>query len=280
MEITRACLKHHSRCLHAPRCGIVGPNLLRTARCAAFIWPQSPTKREAHPAEGMFQTCSGTNRPVTGRDLKLIAAAAMLIDHTGIVLLRDSIFYWLCRAIGRLSFPLYCFLLAEGFMYTRDGRRYAKLLLLFALLSEIPFDLALCGKIWYAGSQNVYVTLFLGVCMMASLDRLRESEWKRLAAVGVFCAAAEAVRCDYGAAGMILIGAFYYACCRREPAGWAAAGATALLLSQRYLGSGILSLLFIRFYRGERGRIQYKYAWYGLYPLHLLILYGLSLFMR
>ena len=67
---------------------------------------------------------------------------------------------------------------------------------------------------------------------------------------------------------------------RREPAGWAAAGATALLLSQRYLGSGILSLLFIRFYRGERGRIQYKYAWYGLYPLHLLILYGLSLFMR
>ncbi|MCI9583833.1 MAG: hypothetical protein HFG46_09180 [Clostridium sp.] len=212
--------------------------------------------------------------------MKLIAAAAMLIDHIGLVLLKDSGLYWPCRAVGRMSFPLYCFLLAEGFMYTSDRKKYGKLLLIFALLSEIPFDLAVFGKVWYAGSQNVYVTLFLGVCMMAALERMSGNEWERLAAVGVFCAAAEAVRCDYGAAGMILIGAFYYACCRREPAGRAAAGATAILLSQRYLGSGILSLLFIRFYRGERGRIQYKYAWYGLYPLHLLILYGLSLFMR
>ena len=275
MEITRACLKHHSRCLRAPRCGIFGLNLLNAARCAAFIWPKSPAKRNAHPAEGMFQTCSGTNRPVTGRDLKLIAAAAMLIDHIGLVLLKDSGLYWPCRAVGRMSFPLYCFLLAEGFMYTRDRKKYGKLLLIFALLSEIPFDLAVFGKVWYAGSQNVYVTLFLGVCMMAALERMNGNEWERLAAVGVFCAAAEAVRCDYGAVGMILIGGFYYGHCRREPAGWAVAGTTALLLSQYYLGSGLLGLLLIHFYSGERGRIRYKYAWYGLYPLHLLILYGM-----
>ena len=221
-----------------------------------------------------------TNRPVTGKALKLIAAAAMLIDHIGLVLLKDSGLYWLCRAVGRLSFPLYCFLLTEGFMHTSDRKRYGKQLLIFALLSEIPFDLAVFGKVWYAGGQNVYVTLFLGVCMMAVLERLDGNEWERLAAVGLFCAAAEAVRCDYGAVGMILIGGFYYSHCRRDPAGWAVAGTTAFLLSQNYLGSGFLSLPLIFFYSGERGRIRCKYAWYGFYPLHLLILYGICYYSR
>ncbi|NBI70189.1 hypothetical protein D3Z50_03730 [Clostridiaceae bacterium] len=54
----RACLKNHSRHLHAPLCGIFGPNSLNAAHCAAFIWPKSPTKRNAHLAESIFQTRS------------------------------------------------------------------------------------------------------------------------------------------------------------------------------------------------------------------------------
>lgn len=219
---------------------------------------------------------SGTKWTVTGKELKMIAAASMLVDHAGVVLLREGGIYWLCRAIGRLAFPLYCFLLAEGFMYTRDRRKYGKRLFMFALFSEIPFNLAIFGNIWHAGRQNVYVTLFLGVCMMAVLDRLEEGRWARLGTVAIFCALAEAVRCDYGAAGILLIGGFYYCRCRREPVGWAAAAAVTLLLSVYSLGSGLLSLLLIKCYGGERGRLWHKYLWYLFYPLHLLALYGIG----
>ncbi len=57
----RACLKNHSRHLHAPLCGIFVPNSLNAAHCAAFIWPKSPTKRNAHLAESIFQTRSREN---------------------------------------------------------------------------------------------------------------------------------------------------------------------------------------------------------------------------
>ncbi|MBR1523666.1 MAG: TraX protein, partial [Lachnospiraceae bacterium] len=74
---------------------------------------------------------------MTGTALKLIAVISMLIDHTGDVLFPGTM--WL-RYIGRLAFPIYCFLLVEGFFHTKDLRRYMFRLLLFGLISEIPFD--------------------------------------------------------------------------------------------------------------------------------------------
>ena len=92
--------------------------------------------------------------------LRLLALVTMLIDHAGLALFpRVSAF----RCIGRLSFPLYCFLLAQGCRHTRDLRAYARRLLLAACLSEIPFDLLIFGRTACGVEQNVLFSLLLGL---------------------------------------------------------------------------------------------------------------------
>ena len=118
---------------------------------------------------------------LTGNTLKLIAIFTMLIDHIGAAVIEAGILssndmailetergmQWyladiVLRLIGRLAFPIFCFLLVEGFTHTGNEAKYARNLLLFALISEIPFDLAFFGRLFFPGAQNVYFTLFLG----------------------------------------------------------------------------------------------------------------------
>lgn len=108
----------------------------------------------------------GKKFSLTGTDLKWIALISMTLDHIGVVLVPRGTLYWILRILGRLAFPIYCFLLTEGDLHTRSHGRYLRNLGIFALLSEIPFDLAR-SHTWFDGSdQNVYVTLFLGECML------------------------------------------------------------------------------------------------------------------
>lgn len=92
--------------------------------------------------------------------LKWIAVLTMVIDHVGAILFPDQI--WM-RVIGRVAFPIYAYCLAEGFRYTSDYRRYLGRLALFAILSEIPFDLAFYGVPFSFAHQNVFFTLTLGL---------------------------------------------------------------------------------------------------------------------
>ena len=93
----------------------------------------------------------------------MIAMLSMLADHIGAVLFPEQILF---RVIGRLAFPIFAYTLVEGFFYTHDIKKYMCRIGILALLSEIPFDLTVSGKILEFGHQNIFFTLFIGLVMM------------------------------------------------------------------------------------------------------------------
>lgn len=156
---------------------------------------------------------------VSQETLKLIATVTMLIDHIGAILVYAiylsawnegnyelsnlmARIYKPMRIIGRIAFPIYCFLLVEGFHYTRDIRKYVARLAIGMVLSEIPFDLALSGRIDWS-SSSVMVTMLLGCLMMAGMKSL--SGFWQLLAIPPFYGIAELLDTDYGGRGILLI---------------------------------------------------------------------------
>ena len=135
--------------------------------------------------------------------LKLIACVTMLLDHIG-----ASVFpSLLLRIIGRVSFPIYCFLLSEGIRHTRSPRKYLLRLGIGALLSEIPFDLLFYGRLTF-GAQNVMLTLFLGAAMLLAFQRTSRTIL-RLLWIALACVLAELLQTDYASKGILLILLFY-----------------------------------------------------------------------
>ena len=128
-------------------------------------------------------------RGLSGSTLKLLAIITMFIDHVGAAVLARMIImgnntellykvYLTMRTIGRIAFPIFCFLLIEGFEHTRDRKKYALRLLAFAAISEIPFDLAFNSKVLEFGYQNVFFTLFIGlVTIMAMHEVEKQQDW-------------------------------------------------------------------------------------------------------
>ena len=138
--------------------------------------------------------------------LKYLALLAMTADHIAVICGPVPGF----RAFGELAFPLFAFLLVEGFFHTRDRRRYEGRLLLAAVVSEIPYDLAFSGR-WFDGQhQNVCLTFFMALIAMELLERYGSGIWEKLVLTAVFCTLAEAVGADGGAWGMGLVLAFYF----------------------------------------------------------------------
>lgn len=114
---------------------------------------------------------------LSGLQLKLLALLTMTMDHAGAVLVRGSLYRPL-RDAGRLAFPIYCFLLVEGYLHTRDVKKYLGRLLFAFLLSELPFDAALYRSV-PAPRRNVMLTLALGLVTVLVLDRVRGALWGR-----------------------------------------------------------------------------------------------------
>lgn len=251
---------------------------------------------------------------ITGSTIKIIAIVSMLIDHIGAGILGrflvtsgyvgvmvsgdlNAIMQWLAengtlyyvytamRMIGRLGFPIFCFLLVEGFQRTHDVKKYALRLGLFALVSEIPFDLCFSGKVLEFGYQNVFFTLFLGLLTMIAFDWIEKKEWAsgvRLNMVVkiVFSAAALAVgagiahfmKTDYAATGVICI-MVLYVFRKRKPL-QIAAGCVAFLWEL----TAPLAFIPIGFYNGKRG-LKMKYFFYAFYPVHLFLIWLVSMML-
>lgn len=135
--------------------------------------------------------------------LKLIACITMLIDHIGAVFFPDAQWF---RIIGRIAFPIYCFLLAEGMRHTRNPVKYLLRLAFGILLAELPFDFLFFGR-FTLEHQSVMVTLTLGAFMLLCMQKLPNRFFKILLAVP-FALIAEASMCDYGGYGILLIAVF------------------------------------------------------------------------
>ena len=229
-----------------------------------------------------MQRCQVLN----GFHLKLIAVCTMLVDHLGYTLFPWSL--WL-RCIGRIAFPIFCFLIAEGCVYTRSRKKYALRLLVFAVLSEIPFDLMSGGTVWYPYTQNVLWTLLAGalVCwlMDSALKKRTPSAFVLTGAVMVAaCCLLELVNTDYGGWGMLLVVMFYGVHrAPNSPAVKMAAQAFGLAVFAVGVMNGrvitielwaLVALLPIWCYNGRRGYSNraVQYGFYAFYPVHILIL--------
>lgn len=215
-------------------------------------------------------------RVLDGSMLKILAMVLMLVDHVAhlfhvgseLVLLSvgssELTLYEALRYAGRLAFPLFAFLLVEGFLHTRNRKKYALRLAIFAAISEIPFDLFCSGKLLYA-RQNVFFTLLFGFLALCALERLQG--WRRvLCVVGLF-ALAYVFGADYAWTGYMLILLMY---ALRDIPVLRALGITAVIS----LPAGAAALP-IALYNGERGWIKGRaagIAFYIFYPAHLLLL--------
>lgn len=234
----------------------------------------------------------------SGTALKTIACITMLVDHIGASCIEAGLLLpelergevsggaWdqlslfqldrVLRFTGRLAFPIFCFLLVEGFVHTRDVKKYVRRLFLFAFISEVPFDLAFFCTPFALDHQNVYWTLALGVLAMAGLKRFEKENglpgWQGLVWAGGCAALALAANTDYNASGVIIICALYLTRTNRK---WQCLAGALLFMFEL---TAPLAFVLIWFYNGQRGACSplQKKAFYWFYPVHLLVLAGIT----
>ncbi len=233
--------------------------------------------------------------------MKWIAVITMLIDHIGYVCIRSYLnafgmtltpeaftrwntIYKLCRGIGRIAFPIFAFFLVEGFLHTKDVKKYALRLLIFSICSEIPLNLAAGRSLLYPEYQNVGFTLLMGLLMLMIISRINKSlpaekltrkqlYGKQLLLISIIAAfalvAVFIVKCDYTWKGICLIALLYYFRSQRDIQ--LLAGACASSIGN----TASMAFLFLFFYNGQKGKFP-KWFFYLFYPLHLLALYGIT----
>ena len=233
---------------------------------------------------------------LSGTTLKLLAMLCMTVDHMGLLLFGN---FWLCRLIGRLAFPIFAYMIAEGCRYTRHKVRYLLILLGEGLL---------CSAVYYIAEgsleQNILITFAFSVFLTFGLFYLKEqinrqpvSPGKLLLALFWVLGTLAAVfflgfpppflkdagfSLDYGAIGVLCPVIVAILPDRRSR--WLGLAAALVLLAFSMGGGrqwfGLLALIPLFFYSGKRGRFSLKYLFYAYYPLHLLALEGIRMLIR
>lgn len=329
------------------------------------------------------QAAPENKKGVTGTTLKMIAIVAMFIDHFAAILIEHylmmvtpsdfssveaqaawirensgvaimEIVYIVMRLIGRFGFPLFAFLIVEGFQHTRSVKKYALNLGVFALISELPFNLGFASKLFYASYQNVFFTLLLGLlcitCMQYFAETKKDCEklkplfylaalltgpyvvymffmdfqvgllikkrilhldentilimaiaaavitailftilgrkWdtaKKNAFSGmilslvVFCVIADLLKTDYSGGGVLTI-AILYLLRKRKKLAFSMACLQLTIFSVSEF-TAFLMLIPVAFYNGKRGAKINKYVFYAFYPVHIGLLFLVTLLL-
>lgn len=245
--------------------------------------------------------------------LKWIAIITMAIDHFAVGIIEVNILskitdytdiftnkYYILdtimRSIGRIAFPIFVFLIVEGFFLTSSKKKMSIRLFIFALLSEIPFDLGISNVFIEYNHQNIYFTLFIGFMAMWLAEYIKEKSFEKnkspylgqVLVFIIFMFINSFIRADYGSSGIIAIAVFYFLRggnpLKRLIATFLGFSFEAGMGFFRLLGFPFelpmvyLAAIPIYFYNGERGK-QNKYFFYLFYPAHLLLIYFIRRFL-
>lgn len=232
--------------------------------------------------EKFLQTWTSDRKFFNASQLKILACIFMLISHiaqTGyIFVLGYEKTYYPMMILGRISFPIFCFFIAQGLVLTSNAKKYLLRLLLFALVSEIPFDLAFYGRI-NPLAQNVFFTLFLGAGLIYSLIRIEERALDRTAEVFsyillliLFMSISILLRTDYSYRGVLAMFLLYLG--RNKKLYTVLALLVGFYFEAHLYGVVYLAIIFLYFYNGKKGKMN-KWAFYLFYPGHLLLIYFL-----
>ena len=241
------------------------------------------------------------NKLISADLLKWFALITMFIDHIGAGIIEKCFLarpgmYLLdkvIRAIGRPSFPIYCFLLIEGYKYTRSRYKYSLNLLIFALISEIPFDHLFNDSILEFTYQNVFFTLLFGFISVWTIDTFKETKYKYLGIIVSIAMiyVAYLIHSDYSGAGVVLIIAMYTFYPNKDLLSTAVPvifyivyflsllfyhkrpfdSAVRILETEMYSLIGFILIYFDNGKRLKNGFI--KWLGYLYYPLHLILIY-------
>lgn len=238
---------------------------------------------------------------ISSSTIRIFAMFVMLLDHMWATLFPRQ--EWM-TCVGRMAFPIFAFLIVEGFFHTRNLKNYIKRLAICALISEIPFNLMYQGKIFYPLHQNVIVTFLIAITIMYLIERTKEKGklWLTILVsillsllgfiLGIITFA------DYYGTGVLTVLAFYFF---HERKWWCYLGQALSLwwINVELLGGlcypvtifgykfeieqqalALLSLILIWMYHGRQGYNSkvFKWFYYAFYPLHTLILGLLMVF--
>ena len=204
--------------------------------------------------------------------MKWIAVLTMITDHVGRMFFPDVHIF---NIIGRIAFPLFAFLLVEGFVHTGNLKKYMLRMFIFACISEIPYDLAM-QETWLEFSrQNTIWTLTLGLLMLALCRKYQYSVWAVAGIAVVCCAAAALLRFDYGAGGIVLILILYFLRDRQWLKYLAMLGLSVLWFGGTEIAA-MISIIFMLAYNGKHGK-NMKYMFYWFYPVHLAVLFFIKI---
>ncbi len=238
---------------------------------------------------------------ISSAGLHILGMVLMLLDHSWATIATD--YAWLNWA-GRIAFPIFAFLTAEGYFRTKNFKGYVGRMVLFALLAEIPFNMMMSGgKAFYPLHQNVLFTFVIALLLMRCIDKIRD---KGKIALTMFFSGAllllgmllgNFLFVDYYGAGVVTVLVFYFF---HERKWWAFLLQAICLyyINVEMLGGltvpvelfgqsfelhqqlmALLALIPIWLYRGRKGSesILFRFACYFFYPAHILLLVALML---
>lgn len=238
-----------------------------------------------------METVSKPKFGLTNNQLKIIAMVSMMLDHIGLLFFPDIMLF---RALGRLAFPIFAYMIAEGCRYTKNRTKYLGMIGAMAVAFQVVYFVAM-GSLY----QGILITFSLAIITIYSVDGLLKCKkpWALVAAVAGLCFVVIFVcvlpvllsetdfDIDYGVWGILLPVIVYFMPTHK----WRIGGASALLVIRAvYYGAfaiplapvqwwSLLTVPLLFLYNGERGKAKMKYVFYIFYPAHLVILYGIAM---